>query len=163
MSNKKIEKAQIALEEMRKMFELVGNNTNTLDEKAYNLLSNSSIIFALFGAIQLSIPEGNIPPLVIIGLVTLLILFLLLLIFLFKATRPRNYKTPFAADWKDINSALDTYDSIEDTLDHVTSRYRNKIVANEKLNASKVKSYNSAYYLYIAMIFIMVIISISIF
>lgn len=161
MSNIKIEKAQIVLEEMRRMFELVETNTRTLDEKSNNLLSNSSIILTLFGAIQLSIPEGEIPKIVTIGLMVLLILFVFLVIFLFKATKPRNYQTPFAADWEDIDSALHTYKSLEDTLDHVSSRYRNKIVYNEELNANKVKKYKCAYILYIVMIIIMVGLSIN--
>ena len=89
---------QLALEEMRRSYDQLGDNADRIDQKASWLLGSSNIIVGLFGLLQLTLLREGQPCVYWVGVTLLLIAYIGLIWTCIRAIAPRRFRFPITSD-----------------------------------------------------------------
>jgi len=134
----RLPQSQLALEEMRRSYDLLINNADSMDQKASWLLGSSSWIVALFGLLQLTaLPQGQ-SSIYCVGIVLVIACYGGLVWICVSVLRPRSYKYPITADWDTISNGILQSDH-EAAYHKAISSYVEQIPNNRRINEGKAR------------------------
>ena len=99
-------KEELALNEVRLLYQKYDADANQIDNKAANLLSSSSLILTLFGVLQIPLLNLSQPLGYKILVAITLIAFFGVIVSTILTLKPQGYKTPFKEDWTGVENAI---------------------------------------------------------
>ncbi len=133
----KTEKLEIALEEVRRMYTQLYNDSDILDEKAKDLIAASGIVFTLFAGLQVALVSFVKAPVYYVGLAIIFLFFILTLGTLIYAIRPQEYGLPLKATWQSVDKVILDKPQKHQALEQLISNYLTEIRSNTKINRKK--------------------------
>jgi len=152
-------KEKLALEEMRRSFDLNDNSSDVLDQKASSILGNSSVIIGIFMTLHIALITTPKTTLYWMGILLLLGTYLVLVILCASAFWPTNYRRPIQINWETISTEI-LSTSAKNVNQRLISSYINCINYNKEKNNQKATRIKIASFLMFAIICILGIISI---
>lgn len=127
---------RLALEELRRAYDIQNSANDLIDQKAAGVLGNASMILGLFGLLQLTLLRDGQPALYQAGLLVILGLYATLIVLVAATLYPNTFKTPIKADWDVVwQSVLGQADNDADLS--MISGYIDTVQALRAINARK--------------------------
>jgi hypothetical protein len=138
-SKSDLEKASLALDEVRSFYQKNDADADHMDEKAASLLSSSSLILTLFGVMQIVLikPTQTIVYQIMLGFIFLLFLALVGLVLYVQV--PRKRKTVFVENWEGVEKAILNKKSEKEAIEQLIANYLDRINKNQAINEEKAK------------------------
>ena len=151
---------KLALEELRRGYDVLAGSSNTLDQKAGSLLGSASLVTGLFGTLQIALIRPDQSPWYWVGIVLVLLAFLALLAICTSTFWAKSYKIPLKADWAVIYSNVLSL-SPSESIEKMIASYITWNSYNRKLNAQKAGRLRWASALLFLIVAILMLLSIS--
>jgi hypothetical protein len=136
---------EIALEEIQRAYDQLYNDSDTLDQKAKDLIAASGIIFTLFAGLQVTLVGYTKAPIYYVFLGVIFVFFLVTLTLLIRAIRPQEYGLPLKTSWSSIEKTILNFPRTSNAIEQLISNYIKEIKKNSKTNYQKAKLLNWAY------------------
>jgi len=152
------DRENLALHEVKEIHVQVLNAVEALSSKATALLSNSGMILALFGVLQIALLEPGQPGWYKIGLALIVILYIAVVILLLIVLAPKDYRLTFVADWDGVDNAIRLH-SLEQATTQLLSNYLARIQHNTAIHHRNIVCYQYATRLFGSIVTLLVVLS----
>lgn len=151
----------LALEELRRAYDAIGDSSDILDRKAGELLGAGSLITGLFAALQIRLIEEGQSPLYWMGVALVFLGFLSLIVLCTGAFRARErvYKLPIRPEWNTVVVNVLMKTPKEAVLKMIRS-YTEYIPYNQELNTRKDKRVRAASFLLAGIVAVLLVLSV---
>ncbi len=156
MSN--FSKEELALSEIKQIYDQVYSAGDILDNKAMSLLSNSSLILTLFGVLQVALITEPQPLVYKIGLVAVFVLYLVLVGFTLWTFRPQDYRGAFKATWKGVDEAILDLE-MPDAINQLIANYLDRIEKNKAIIKQKSDRLKKTEYIFFSIMALLLVLS----
>ena len=150
---------KLALDELRRSYDVISRSSDTLDQKAGTLLSSAGLVTGLFTALQIALIGPDQSLLYKVGLLAILLLFLVLIALCTSIFWTKSYKIPLKADWPTIYTNVLSPPPGESTQKMIAS-YITWTSYNRRLNAAKAFRFRVASVLLFLIVASLVLISV---
>ncbi|MCW5838633.1 MAG: hypothetical protein KIT29_01845 [Anaerolineales bacterium] len=163
MLNKaKTDQLELALEELRGIYNRVKETSDVLDGKASALIENSSIVLTVFTGFQ-AVMRGSTDVDTQLGPSLFLpyALFFMMLAVLLFSLRPQVYKLPFIPDLNGVSRAILSKRSYKQAVLQLVVNYQARIEHNQGVNNKKVQFLNFAYCIFIVIMALLIAFSVD--
>lgn len=153
-------RAELALEEIRKIYNQHDDDTSIIDGKARDLMANSSLILTLFGVLQIALVKPDQSIVYKIGLGLSIIIYLsMLAVIMFGVLRIRSYKTVFVPSREGIYNAILGKKNYKKAVLQLIGNYVDRIQDNQLQNTKKSKYLTIASWMFVVDISLLVFLS----
>jgi len=126
---------KMAIEELRRLYEIHSKSADSLDSKAGTILGSASLIVSLFTILKLDLTQPSQNWYYIIAVILIFLTYIFLIIKTIFAIRPQEYSTPL--DHTEMEEILQNQ-TIENASQSLIIGYRNAIASI--LNVIKKRS-----------------------